>query len=172
MKYPIHYQVEYKLVSGGGILRGEIGAMTCIRSFSEYELDEAIRFVNQFECYDCENIYNKTGKVDKKRDVKEGKAYHLQSPKIWHMNLRCDWRSFQQREKMFGKKPKWSDWTHIEGDSYAVKVEFFNLKEREMEYSNSEYQTLEETFKCIKFKDTKTRLLSDWTIYSKHQYIP
>ena len=58
MKHSIHYQVEYKLVSGGGILRGEIGAMTCIRLFDEYQPDEAIRFVNQYQCYKCENIYN------------------------------------------------------------------------------------------------------------------
>lgn len=172
MKYPIHYQVEYKLVSGGGILRGEIGAMTCIRSFSEYELDEAIRFVNQYQCYECENIYDKLAKSYNKCDLNEFEDYHLQSPKIWRMNLRCDWRSFQQREKMFGNKPKWSEWTHIEGDSYVVKAEFFSVKERIMEYSNGAYQTLEAAFKSIKFKDTKTRLLSDWTIYSKHQYIP
>lgn len=171
MKYPIHYQVEYKLAPGGGILRGEIGAMTYTRNFSGDELNEAIQFVNQFECYNGENIYNRSGKKLNKSDVKEGESYHIQSPKIWHMNFRCDWRSFQQREKMFNKKPKWSDWAHIEGDSYVVKAEFFNLKERRMEYSCSDYQTLEAAFKSIKFKDTKTRLLSDWTIYSKHQFI-
>lgn len=171
MKHSIHYQVEYKLVSGGGILRGEIGAMTCIRIFDEYQPDEAIRFVNQYQCYKCKNIYNFPCEIRSKDEVKEGNVYHLQSPKIWHMSLRGDWRSFQQQEKRTGKKPKWSEWKHHEGDSYVVKAEFFNVKEREMQYSSGEYQTLEEAFKHIKFKDSKTRLLSDWTLYSKHQYI-
>lgn len=174
MKNNIHYLVEYKLVPGGGINRGEIGSMTCTRAFSEHELDEAIRFVNKYDCYKCENIYATEKQLPKPRfsEWDETKSYHLTTPKIWHMNLRCDWRRFQWREKTFGRKPKWSDWTHIEGDAYCVKVEFFNLKSRLMEYSNLECPSLEEAFKNIKFKDTKTRLLSDWTLYSKHQVIP
>lgn len=180
MKSLIHYIAEYKLVSGGGINRAEIGSMTCTRSFSEDELGEAIRFVNKFECYNrrnednCINIYNKEKQPPKPRffEWDETKSYHLASPKIWHMNLRGDWGSFQQREKMFGRKPKFSEWTHIEGDTYHIKAEFFNLKKREMEYSNYECKTLEEAFKNLKFKDNKTRLLSDWTLYSKHQVLP
>lgn len=181
MKSLIHYKVEYRLVSGGGINRGEIGSMTYTRAFSEYELDEAIRYVNKFECYNsrnggdsCENIYAQEKQPPKPRffEWDETKSYHLTSPIIWHMNLRGDWRSFQQREKRTGRKPKLNEWTHIEGDTYCVKAEFFNLKTREIEYSNAEYKTLEEAFKGLKFKDSKTRLLSDWTLYSKHQVKP
>lgn len=176
MKYLTHYLIEYKLVSGGGINRGELGSMTYTRIFGENELDEAIRFINKFECYDCKNIYNPKepdqSNNRSKNNIKDDKTYHLSDPKIWHMNLRGDWRRFQEREKMFGRKPKFSEWTHIEGDSYVIKTEFFNLKTREMEYSRLECKTLEESFKNLKFKDSKTRLLSDWTLYSKHLVIP
>lgn len=170
MKYRIHYIAEYKLIGGGGINRGELGSMTCTRAYDEYELNEAIRFLNQYECYDCKNIYNPSGVVHqgRKDDAKDGETYHLADPKIWHMNLRGDWRAFQEREKRTGRKPKFSDWKHIEGDTYCVKAEFFNLKTREIEYLNGEYQALEAAFKSLKFKDSKTRLLSDWTLYSKH----
>jgi hypothetical protein len=181
MKSLIHYIVEYKLVGGGGINRGEMGSMTCTRAFSEHELDEAIRFVNKFECYNsanrgngCVNIYEKEKQEPKPRFFQwdEEKEYHLTSPKIWHMNLRGDWRAFQQREERTGRKPKSSEWTHIEGDTYCVKAVFFNLKNRDVEYSNYDCATLEEVFKNLKFKDTKTRLLSDWTLYSKHLVKP
>ena len=36
-----------------------------------------------------------------------------------------------------------------------------------MDYMNLEYKTLKEVFDNLKFKDSKTRLLSDWTFYSK-----
>lgn len=173
MKNRIYYQVEYRLVSAKGINRGEIGGYTCTRKFSEYELDDAIIFVNKYKCYRCDNIYDKKSKSLSNRDVPDDdQLYHIQSPKIWHMNLRADLRHMKQREEMFGKKPKWKDWTHIDGDVYNITFEMFNLKTRLMEYANYECATLEEAFKNTKLKDTKTRLVSDWTLYSKHLYKP
>lgn len=169
-KYNIHYVVEHYLVHAGGINRGEIGGLTCTKAFSEHDLEDAIAFVNK---YKCKNVYDKSSKSLSNREIPDDdQMYHLTDPKIWHMNLRADLRRMKQREEMFGKKPKWTDWTHIEGDTYSIKAEFFNLKDRLMEYSNYECSSLHEAFKNTKFKDSKTRLLSDWTLYSKHQYLP
>jgi hypothetical protein len=172
MKSKIFYNAEYRLVSAGGIHRGEIGGMTCVKSFAENELDDAINFLNKYKCYKCENIYDKSSKPLSKNEIPDdGQLYHYLIPKIWHMNLRADLRLMKFHEERLGKKSKWSDWTHLDGDTYVVKTELFNLKKRLMEHSNFECSSLQEAFENTKFKDTKTRLLSDWTLYSKHQYI-
>lgn len=152
MKNQTYFEVEYRLISGFGVNRGEIGGLTCIKDFQFIE--QALEFINKYELY-------KRG--DKVLDTK---VYHLVKPKIWHMFLRGTLRKFE-RFKQMGEELKYSDWAHNEGDIYVVKVEFFNLKTRLMDYMNLEYKTLKEVFDNLKFKDSKTRLLSDWTFYSK-----
>lgn len=177
MKYFKHYRVEYKLVSGGGINRGELGSMTNQRAYSEDELGDAINFVNKYKCYECENIYSTSDEEPRsfsRSDYEEGQLYHLSNPKIWEITLRGDWRSFKDRDEN-GKNPlSWKEWTHHDGDTYEIKSEFFDIETRYIKLSCHSYDSLKSAFKDIYsiFKDEKNLLLSDWTLYSKKHYIP
>lgn len=154
MTFKIHYIAEYRLVHGKGLNRGEVGGFTSLRSFDS--LEEATRYIGKYKI-----------RADiPRRDIRDDETYHLSPPKIWEMTPRGS-KGMAKLMAQSGLKMCHSEWRHTDGDIYEIKVDFFNLKSRLMECSSITFKTLEEAFDNLRFKDTKTRLLSDWRLYSK-----
>ena len=149
----IHYVVEYFLIKGWSINRGELGGLDTIRKYSESDLEAAILFINKY-------------KIVNKSDAEDNKIYFLYKPRIYKMSLRLDMRD----AKVFHVS-NMDNWVEVTGDVCEVKVEYFNLKTKLMDYSAFSCKTIKEAWSyCSKLKDSKTRILSDWKLYSKSVY--
>lgn len=172
MKFNSHFKLEYRLVSGFGINRGEIGGYVCSKSYAPDEIDEMLYFVNKYPAYKCINPYSPSNTTVYKSDIEDGRYYHIQTPKIWELHRRHDLEFEKMFQKRKGRKSKFTDWTHIDGQDYVIDSEYFDVKERKMRYSSGTYSDLKQVFGAIPRRDYKNRLVCDWTIYGRKLYLP
>lgn len=168
---PEYFEVNQRLVSTGGLNRGEIGGMDTI--IKANCLEDALYHVRKYPClkdshHKSNNIYDPYRPKINYRDYDNENSclVHLHDPKIYTVNLRFGHWMLRPRQKC--------KIVENEGDEFFILAESFDLKKREVNHYQIQASGAQDAFDRLKKNvgDTKKFLFMNARIYSKKLYIP